>query len=87
MIEPRTGVYLGNPTARVRDELWDMALTKIKEGSILQIWSDSRVAQGYRYRQFGDSDRVMIDMEGLGLVLRPGRLPKNKRSRRPKGGG
>ena len=67
LIEPKAGVFLGNPSARIRDELWKMAIGKIKDGRVLQVWSD-RCPQGYSWRSFGQSDREMIDLEGIGLV-------------------
>ena len=38
LIEPKTGVFLGSPSARVRDELWDLARKKCKGGLVMQIW-------------------------------------------------
>ena len=75
LIEPKTGVFLGNPSARVRDELWRMATAKCKLGSVMQVWS-SDTPQGYRYRAHGESDRRFVDFEGIALVnvqRRPGR--------------
>ncbi|WP_347272439.1 type I-E CRISPR-associated endoribonuclease Cas2e [Dehalococcoides mccartyi] len=47
LLEPKTGVFLGNPSARVRDELWDKAIKKTKaSGVILQIWTDQN-PQGF----------------------------------------
>jgi CRISPR-associated protein Cas2 len=66
-LEPKTGIFLGNPTARVRDELWQRAIKQLKEGSVLQIWNDNN-PQGFSYRQHGVKERRFIDMEGLSLV-------------------
>ena len=70
LIEPRTGVFLGNLSARVRDELWDLARQKCKGGSVLQIFS-SNTPQGYAYRSFGPANRTLCDFEGIALVSRP----------------
>jgi len=51
----------------VRDELWEMAKAKAKQGSVTQIWSD-RCPQGYSFRTFGDPDRKLVDIEGIALV-------------------
>ena len=68
LLEPATGIYLGNPSARVRDELWEKAVKAAKEtGWVLQVWSD-RNPQGFTYRQVGDHTRRLADFEGLGLV-------------------
>ena len=67
-MEPKTGVFLGNPSARVRDELWSKAVKKTKEsGAVLQIWTDQN-PQGFSYRQFGERERRFIDLDGLALV-------------------
>ena len=34
-----------------------------------QIWSSNN-HQGFSYRQFGPSDRVFVDFEGLALIKR-----------------
>jgi len=68
LLEPKTGIFLGNPSARVRDELWKRALTAIKgKGSVLQVWSDKN-PQGFSYRQCGESNREFVDFEGLSLI-------------------
>ena len=77
LLEPKTGVFLGNPSARVRDELWERTLKSVKgSGSALQIWSD-RNPQGFSFRQVGMSEREIAEFEGLQLVriTRRGRTP------------
>ena len=67
LIEPSTGVFIGNPSARVRDELWEKALTTAPEGTALQIWS-AKTTQGFSYRQYNTKDREFVDLEGLSLI-------------------
>ena len=68
LLEPKAGVFLGNPSARVRDELWNKALKKSRDsGNILQIWTDKN-PQGFSYRQSGNPERKLVDFEGLSLV-------------------
>lgn len=68
LLEPKAGVYLGNPSARVRDELWKRAVLAQKGGgSVLQLWTDKN-PQGFSYRQTGNSDRTFVEFEGLMLV-------------------
>ena len=68
LLEPKTGIFLGNPSARVRDELWKRAIKGAKEtGAIIQIWTDQN-PQGFSYRQFGERERSFVDFEGLSLV-------------------
>ena len=66
-MEPKTGIFLGNPSKRVRDELWKMATEKARQGTVVQIWSE-RCPQGYRFRTHGDPDRQLVDLEGIALV-------------------
>jgi len=70
-------VFLGNPSARVRDELWQLAMKKSKDGSVAQIWS-TRAPQGYKYRTSGQPDRRLRDFEGIALVQRP---PKKRHTK------
>ena len=67
LIEPSTGTFVGNPTARVRDELWTKALAAAPEGTALQIWS-AQNPQGFSYRQHNAHQRELVDFEGLSLV-------------------
>jgi CRISPR-associated protein Cas2 len=67
-LEPKTGIFLGDPSARVRDELWNQSIKKTKEcGSIIQIWNDKN-PQGFSYRQYGVQNRKFVDVDGLSLI-------------------
>lgn len=63
MVEPLQGVFLGNPTKRVRDELWQIALDNRKNGRVLQIWT-SPTPQGFDLREIGTTKRQMLEVEG-----------------------
>lgn len=68
LLEPKAGVFVGNPSARVRDELWQRAIKKAADtGAILQIWTDQN-PQGFSSRQLGERERKFIDLEGLALI-------------------
>jgi hypothetical protein len=67
----------------VRDELWRQITNRPPIGYVLQLWS-SRHPQGYDYRQYGDSKRMLTDFEGLGLVTISGRRKKNRKAARCK---
>jgi CRISPR-associated protein Cas2 len=79
LIEPHTGVFLGNLSARVRDELWAKACCKSWDGAVVQIWSDTTSPQGYRYRIFGTPARTLLDHEGIALVQMPPKEPRKKK--------
>lgn len=44
---------------------------------MIQIWT-ARNPQGYEYRQFGTSDRTLLDFEGLALVTVMKKAPPPK---------
>ena len=79
LLQPATGVFLGNPSRRVRDELWKKACKRIKGGNVLQIWT-ARTPQGFSYRQHGTSERMIEEIEGLALVTR---YPKQRKKPSP----
>ncbi len=66
-MEVRPGVFLGNPSQRVRDELWRKVTNRPPLGYVLQVWTAAN-PQGFAYRQYGTSSRQLSDFEGLALV-------------------
>jgi len=74
-------MFLGNPSLRVRDELWRQITARPPLGYVLQLWS-SRHPQGYEYRQHGQSKRMLSDFENLGLVTISAQTRKNRKARR-----
>ena len=81
LLQLRPGVFVGNPSKRIRDELWAKAQKKIKEGAVTQLWT-TRSEQGYMYRQHGLCDQILLDFEGLGLVAKL-RKEKKRTTKRP----
>jgi CRISPR-associated protein Cas2 len=79
LIEVRPGMFLGNPSQRVRDELWRQITERPAQGYVLQLWS-SRHPQGYDYRQHGNSKRMLTDFEGLGLLTIRKQTRKNRKA-------
>ena len=70
MIEPKSGIFLGRMTARLRDKLWAKAVAGSQGGACLQAWN-SPSEQGFVIRTFGDTSRKIVDLEGLHLVAVP----------------
>ena len=68
LIEVRPGTFLGNPSQRVRDELWQKVTRRPPLGYVLQVWTAAN-PQGFAYRQYGTSRRQLVDYEGLALVV------------------
>ncbi|MBG0785439.1 MAG: type I-E CRISPR-associated endoribonuclease Cas2 [Anaerolineaceae bacterium] len=78
LIEPRTGVFVGQVSARVRDKLWEKAVTRKRGGGVMQIWN-TNTEQGYFLRSSGDTSRNLVEVEGLQLIQIPGEFEKTKR--------
>lgn len=67
MIEPKTGVFVGNLSAMVRDKLWEKAQQSTKDGAGMLIYN-CKSEQGFNIRTFGDTSREPVNMEGLWLI-------------------
>lgn len=70
LIEPKSGVFIGDISARIRDILWDKALERGQGGGVIQIWS-AKTEQKFDMRMHGETSRELIEVEGLKLVLIP----------------
>lgn len=70
LLEPRSGVFVGHVSARVRDKLWDKCCQNAKTGGLLQIWS-TNTEQRFQMRHHGDTSRQIIELEGLQLIQIP----------------
>src|SRR5947209_10086608 len=77
LIQLRPGVFLGNPSRRVRDELWVKACKRNPKGTVTQMWTAPN-EQGFAYRQHGVLGLVVMDFEGLALVTRFRREARGK---------
>ncbi len=78
LIEPRTGVFVGHLSARVRDALWNKCQGNSRVGGVIQIWSGN-TEQKFQIRSDGDTSRILVDEEGIQLVKIPGIFEKSKR--------
>nr|WP_239096827.1 type I-E CRISPR-associated endoribonuclease Cas2e [Streptomyces sp. SID11385] len=69
LLEISPGVFLGNPSARIRDFLWDEVRQYAGQGrALLAYATDSE--QGYAFRTH-DHKWHPVDHEGLTLIFRP----------------
>lgn len=78
LIEPKSGVFVGDVSARVRDLLWDKCRNKKGEGGVIQIWS-TNTEQKFKIRMEGETKRQLVEIEGLQLIMIPGEFAKAKR--------
>jgi CRISPR-associated protein Cas2 len=69
LLEPKSGVFVGNVSARVRDKLWKMVCGDMApdNGGML-IYSTSETEQGFIIKTCGITGRTLVDIEGLFLV-------------------
>ena len=70
LIEPRTGVSVGRLSAMVRERLWRKLRTNSQGGAGMLVFA-SQTEQGFAIDSFGDTDRKVVDWEGLTLVCVP----------------
>ena len=70
LIQPRTGVFVGRVSARVRDKLWEMVVQSGKAKGALMI-HDTQNEQRFCVRSWGDTSREPVDFDGLTLIRRP----------------
>ncbi|MGC9346737.1 MAG: type I-E CRISPR-associated endoribonuclease Cas2e [Anaerolineae bacterium] len=70
LIEPKTGVFVGHVSARVRDKLWEKCCKSKRLGGVTQIWS-TNTEQRFAMRMAGDTTREIVELEGLQLIRIP----------------
>ena len=74
LLEINTGVYCGQLSARVRDELWQRICDNIQDGRATMVYS----ASGEQHLEFKvhNSDWCPVDYDGLKLIMHP--LPSHR---------
>lgn len=72
LVQPQSGVYLGHPSGRIRDRIWEMVCEEIdlKGGSAVMI-TPAANEQGYAVLTRGTPPKVFVDYEGLTLPKTP----------------
>ena len=71
LLEPHTGVFVGHVNALVRERLWEKCcLASGATGGVVQIWS-TNTEQRFAMRLHGETQRTIVDLEGLQLVQIP----------------
>jgi CRISPR-associated protein Cas2 len=78
LIEPRSGVFVGHVSARVRDRLWEKSIKRKQSGGVIQIWN-TNTEQRFSIRTAGDTSRKLVAVEGLQLIQIPGEFQKANR--------
>ena len=80
LLEPRAGVFIGHVSAMVRDRLWQKCCQNPRTGGVLQMWS-TNTEQRFTMRLFGQTNRGIVDLDGIQLIQIPNNEPsQNGRS-------
>ena len=74
LIEPKSGVFIGDVSALVRDKLWEKCCRAKRTGGVIQAWS-TNTEQGYAIRTYGRTQREVVEFDGVQLMLTPHRRP------------
>jgi CRISPR-associated protein Cas2 len=69
LMELTTNVYVGNVSARVRDNLWERVCVNVKNGTAILAYSTNN-EQGFDYR-LCNSTKQIKDFDGLKLMFSP----------------
>jgi CRISPR-associated protein Cas2 len=69
MVEIHAGVFVGNPSQRVRDRFWAVLADRIRDGQAIMI-EPAQNEQGWAVRTAGRDRWQPVDYDGLLLSAR-----------------
>jgi CRISPR-associated protein Cas2 len=69
MVEVATGVFVGSPSGRVRDRIWNLLVDRISAGQAIMI-EPAGNEQGWSVRTVGHARWNPVDLDGLILMAR-----------------
>lgn len=67
LVEVRAGVYVGDPSKRLREFIWEQVKDGVDEGNAVMVWR-TKTESGYDFEAIGKSRRIPVDYDGLRLV-------------------
>lgn len=67
LVEVRAGVYVGNPSKRLREFIWDQVTDSVEDGNAVMVWRTG-TESGYDFLTIGHNRRMPVDFDGLRLV-------------------
>ena len=70
LVEPHPGLFVGHVNAMVRDRLWDKCCKAERAGAVIQIWT-TNTEQRFKMRAYGDTQREIVEFDGLQLIRLP----------------
>jgi len=69
LIEVQAGVFAGKISDLVREALWERAVKRAEEGSVLMLWRMNS-EQGFDMRSHQPKNYIPVNHEGIWLMLR-----------------
>ncbi len=67
LLEIRAGVYVGNPSKRLREMIWAQVEIGIEDGNAVMVWR-TNTDTGFDFATLGANRRIPVDFDGLKLV-------------------
>ncbi len=67
LLEVRAGVYVGNYSAKVRDNIWSQVEKGIEDGNAVMAWRTNNEA-GFDFMTLGINRRIPVELDGAKLV-------------------
>lgn len=77
LIEPHPGTFVGHVSALVREKLWWKCVQGQDVGGVIQIWS-TNTEQRFAMRKAGDTNRRIVDFDGIQLIRIPHTQPQKE---------
>ncbi|PKO86407.1 MAG: type I-E CRISPR-associated endoribonuclease Cas2 [Betaproteobacteria bacterium HGW-Betaproteobacteria-12] len=67
LLEVRAGVYVGNYSRKVRENIWSQVEEGIEDGNAVMVWRTNNEA-GFEFVTLGANRRMPADWDGVRLV-------------------
>ena len=67
LVEIRAGVYVGNPSKRLREFMWNQVKEGLEDGNVVMAWN-ANTESGYDFLTLGPNRRIPVDFDGIRLV-------------------
>ncbi|MBB4842871.1 CRISPR-associated protein Cas2 [Paucibacter oligotrophus] len=67
LLEVRAGVYVGNYSRKVREQIWSQVTDGLEDGNAVLIWKSTAEA-GFEFLTLGQNRRMPCDFDGVQLV-------------------
>ncbi len=67
LLEVRAGVYVGNPSKRLREFIWEQVNAGVEDGNAVMVWT-TNTESGYDFDTVGKNRRNPVDFDGFRLV-------------------